>query len=76
MPTVTIEEAQNKLGELIRALNPGQEVVITENNLPVARLLPTDPAPPKQLRQFGTLRGTVLSIEHFDEPLGDFEEYM
>jgi prevent-host-death family protein len=76
MPTVTIEEAQNKLSELIHRLTPGEEVVITENDQPVARLVPTAPTPAKKPRQFGTLHGTVLSMEHFDDPLEDFEEYM
>ena len=43
MPTVTIEEAQNKLSELIHRLVPGEEVVITENDQPVARLARTEP---------------------------------
>ena len=76
MPSVTIEEAQNKLSELIHRLTPGEEVVITENDQPVARLVPTAPTPAKKPRQFGTLKGTVLSMEHFDDPLEDFEEYM
>jgi prevent-host-death family protein len=75
MPTVTIEEAQDKLSELIHRLKPGEEIVITENDHPVARLLPPPPKPARQPRQFGTLKGTVLSMEHFDDPLEDFEEY-
>ena len=43
MGTVTIEEAQNKLSELIHRLTPGDEVVITENNEPVAKLARTEP---------------------------------
>jgi prevent-host-death family protein len=77
MPTVTIEEAQNKLGELIHRLNQGEEVVITENDQPVARLVPAaPPTEPRKVRQLGTLRGTVLSMERFDDPLEDFKEYM
>jgi prevent-host-death family protein len=76
MPAVTIEEAQNRLIELIHRLVPREEVVITENDEPVARLVPTAPAPAKNPRQFGTLRGSVLSMENFDDPVEDFEEYM
>jgi antitoxin (DNA-binding transcriptional repressor) of toxin-antitoxin stability system len=54
MPTVTIEEAQNKLIELSHRLAQGEEVVITENDQPVARLVPTAPAPAKNRRRFGT----------------------
>ena len=39
MATVTIQEAQAKLADLIHKLTPGDEVVITENNQPVAKLI-------------------------------------
>jgi antitoxin (DNA-binding transcriptional repressor) of toxin-antitoxin stability system len=76
MTTITIQEAQASLPDLIHKLAPGEEVVIMENDKPVARLTPTPPEPPKKLRPLGTLRGTVLSMEHFDDPLEEFEEYM
>ena len=37
--TVTVEEAQAKLAELIGTLNPGEEIVITRNNSPIAKLV-------------------------------------
>jgi antitoxin (DNA-binding transcriptional repressor) of toxin-antitoxin stability system len=77
MPTVTIEEAKNTLSELIHRLTPGEEVVITENDQPIARLMAaTPPCEPRKVPRLGTLRGTVLSMEHFDDPLEDFKEYM
>ena len=76
MATVTIEEAKNKLSELIHRLTPGAEIVITENDQPVARLVPAVPlSEPRKLPRLGTLRGTVLSMERFDDPLEDFKEY-
>ena len=75
MSTVTIEEAQAKLSDLIHKLTPDEEVVITENNQPVARLIATTPGRPK--RKLGTLKGTVLYMApDFDAPLEDFKEYM
>ena len=38
MTTITIQEAQAKLLELIHRLSPGDQVLITENNQPVALL--------------------------------------
>lgn len=76
MATVTIREAQANLAELIHRIGPGEEVVITEDDKPVAKLVATPPEPPKKPRQPGTLRGTVLSMEHFDDPLEEFQEYM
>jgi antitoxin (DNA-binding transcriptional repressor) of toxin-antitoxin stability system len=77
MATITIQEAQANLADLIHRLIPGEELVITENDRAVAKLVVTaPPEPPQGLRQLGTLRGTVLSMEHFDDPLEEFEEYM
>jgi prevent-host-death family protein len=76
MTTITIQEAQTRLSELIHRLTPGEEVIITENNQPVARLILTAP-PGRKPRQPGRLRGTVLYMApDFDAPLEDFKEYM
>ena len=75
MTTVSIQEAEAKLSELIRKLKPGDEVVITENNQPVARLV--HPATSRAPRKLGTLKGTVTYMApDFDEPLDEFKEYM
>ncbi len=37
--TISIDEAQAKLKDLIHRLAPGEEVVITENQQPVAKLV-------------------------------------
>ena len=76
MSSVTLEEAQARLVELIEHLAPGEEVVITRNDQPVAKLI----AAWEQQhlpRRPGTLRGTVLYMApDFDAPLEDFKEYM
>ena len=66
MPTVTIEEAQVKLLDLIHALQPNEEIIITENNQPVARLTPLQ-AP----RVPGIAQGKVTDA--FFEPLSEEE---
>jgi antitoxin (DNA-binding transcriptional repressor) of toxin-antitoxin stability system len=74
---ISIQEAQTKLPELIHDLHEGVEVVITEHNQPVARLLPAGGAAQRTPRQSGTLRGTVLHMApDFDAPLDDLKEYM
>lgn len=74
MTTVSIDEAKTKLLELIHKLQPGDEVLITENNLPVARLTPAAQQPRRRL---GTLKGTVTYMApDFDAPLEEFKEYM
>lgn len=76
MTTVTIKEAQSALADIIHRLSPGEEVVITENDQPVARLVPTSAIPKKAHRQLGTMKGSVLYMApDFDAPLDDFKDY-
>ena len=75
MTTVSLQEAQAKLPELIHALSPGEELVIMENHFPVAKLVAPPLASPA--RKLGGLRGTVLYMApDFDAPLDEFKEYM
>jgi antitoxin (DNA-binding transcriptional repressor) of toxin-antitoxin stability system len=72
--TITLEEAQAKLRELIHQLPPGEELVITENDRPVATLTTTQPEVPRE-RRLGTQRGSVLYMApDFDAPLDEFKE--
>jgi antitoxin (DNA-binding transcriptional repressor) of toxin-antitoxin stability system len=73
MATIMLEEAQTHLKELIEQLQPGEEVTLTRDDKPVATLKAVPAS--RLLPQLGTLKGTVLSMEHFDDPLEEFEEY-
>lgn len=78
MPSIAINEAKAKLDELIHRLTPGEELVITENDQPVAKLVSTEPLGglPK-VPKLGTQWGSVLYMAlDFDAPLDDFTEYM
>jgi prevent-host-death family protein len=75
MTTVTLEEAQAHLPELIDHLQPGEPLVITRNEKPVARLLAEEP-PKRKPRKAGSAKGTLTIIQDDDEHLKDFEEYM
>ena len=77
MATVSLQDAQAKLPELIHQLPPGGELVITENDQPVARLVAPQGRLHGEPRRPGTLRGTVLYMApDFDAPLDEFKEYM
>jgi prevent-host-death family protein len=68
--TVSVDEAQNKLQDLVAQALAGDEVIITESGKPVARLVPVM-AHSKKKRIAGLNRGTILTSEDFDEPLPD-----
>jgi antitoxin (DNA-binding transcriptional repressor) of toxin-antitoxin stability system len=75
--TITIEEAQAKLKELIHQLVPGDEVIITEDQQPVAKLVNERSKPKPGLRPPpGLGKGFISVISDDDEHLKDFEEYM
>ena len=77
MTAITLDNAQANLSQLIHKLNPGEEVVITENDQPVAKLVAAEVPVPKKPRQLGTMKGTVLYMApDFDAPCPGFEEYM
>jgi len=74
MPTVTVEDAQARLPDLIAGLRPGESVVITRGPTPVARL--TAEEPPRVPRVPGSAKGVLVVVAEDDDHLRDFEEYM
>jgi prevent-host-death family protein len=71
----TIEEAQAKLSELIDKLAPGEEVIITRNEQPVAKLVGQQ-RPIRKPRRPGSAKGKLVILAEDDEHLQDFKDYM
>lgn len=77
MQTITVQEAQSRLAEIIEKMTPGEEVVLTRDDKPIATIRAAAPLPTRKPRQLGTLRGTVLYIApDFDAIPEGFEEYV
>jgi antitoxin (DNA-binding transcriptional repressor) of toxin-antitoxin stability system len=76
MQTIPLEQAEGHLAEIIEKLPPGEEVVLTRGDNPVATIRATLPAP-REPPQFGTLKGSILYIApDFDEIPEGFEDYL
>jgi prevent-host-death family protein len=75
MSAVPIEEAQAKLSELIDNLAPGEEVMITRNQQPVAKLVGQQ-KPERKPRRPGSAKGKLVILAEDDEHLEDFKDYM
>ena len=75
MTTVTLEEAQAKLPELIERLATGEEMLITRNQEPIARLT-AEEKPKRKPRKAGSAKGMLTILADDDEHLKDFAEYM
>ena len=75
MSTMTIEEAQAKLSEVIDKLAPGEEVIITRNQQPVAKLVGQQRLIRKSRRP-GSAKGKLVILAQDDEHLKDFKDSM
>jgi antitoxin (DNA-binding transcriptional repressor) of toxin-antitoxin stability system len=74
MTTVTIEEAQAKLPQLIDELAPGEGLVIIRDARPIAQLVGLPAEKPHPVPGRG--RGKFVIVSEDDEHLKDFEDYM
>jgi antitoxin (DNA-binding transcriptional repressor) of toxin-antitoxin stability system len=75
MRTLNLDDAQARLREVVTALQPGEEIVLTDNGQPLARLVRTERTswPCKA----GSAKDKILWIApDFDAPLEEFKEYM
>lgn len=74
--TLTVEEAQARLSDVLRGLSPGDEVVITDAGKPVATLTAPPPPPPAPRPGPGLLKGQIVYMAaDFDAPLDDLSGY-
>ena len=73
MRTIPLEQAMGHLSEIIEKLSPGEEVVITRGDQPVARLISAKNAlrPPP-----GLGKGMITVLSEDDDHLKQFAEYM
>lgn len=71
MTTVGIAEAKNMLPELIRAVEAGEQVVITRHGVPVAQIGP--PPAPKRKVILGGMEGQIRFKPGWNEAITEEE---
>lgn len=77
MTTVTLEEAQAALPDILHRLQPGEEVTITDGGRPMALVKKADTPPKPRLRPPpGLGKGMITVVSDDDDHLADFAEYM
>jgi antitoxin (DNA-binding transcriptional repressor) of toxin-antitoxin stability system len=73
---VAVEDMKETLTELLDRLKPGEVIILTRNNQPVARLS-AEPAPNPRLRlPPGLGKGMITIVSNDEDHLKDFAEYM
>ena len=71
MTQLDISQAKAYLSKLLDLAIKGEEIVITQDNKPVAKISPI-----KRPLKRGSAKNQVWMSDDFDEPLEDFKEYM
>jgi antitoxin (DNA-binding transcriptional repressor) of toxin-antitoxin stability system len=75
MQTISVQDAQTHLAEIIEKLPPGGEVELTDNGQPLAKLVKA--ARTSWPCKAGSAKDTVhWMAPDFNAPLEDFKEYM
>jgi antitoxin (DNA-binding transcriptional repressor) of toxin-antitoxin stability system len=74
MQQVDIIDAKIQIESLLQFALQGEEVIITQNNQPILKLIQF--LQPIKRRQRGSAKGQIWMSPDFDEPLEDFREYM
>ncbi len=66
---ITLQEAENHLNELLELVDQGEEIIITKDDKPCAKLvgIPSVNNP----RTFGQHKGKAWMSDDFNEPLPD-----
>jgi prevent-host-death family protein len=67
MKTVNIYEAKTRLSQLVDQAASGEDVVVSRNGRPLARLTRLE-SPLRRVR-FGVLKGQIVVPDDFDKPL-------
>jgi prevent-host-death family protein len=75
MTLIALEDAGPRLSQLIEDARDGEEIILTRDSAPVAKLVPLGQAAPRP--RFGSAKDVILYIaDDFDAPLEDFKDYM
>ena len=75
MATITLEDAQTQLAELLGRLEPGEEITITDQGKPLAQVKKCERTSwPCQAGSYQ--KAEFRMAPDFDAPLDELEEYM
>lgn len=75
MTVVELYQAEGQLEKLVEEAEAGEEILITRDGKPVARLV-APAAESSAERVPGSAKGLFTVPDDFDAPLDDFREYM
>lgn len=74
MQRVELDNVQGRITDLIETALQGKEVVITQADQPILKLVRIEPNTVQRKR--GSAKGLVRMADDFDAPLDNFQSYM
>jgi antitoxin (DNA-binding transcriptional repressor) of toxin-antitoxin stability system len=78
MHTIDVSQLQSLIPRLLEAVGAGEEVIITRNAEPFAKLSLVNGKHTKPAVRWepGSAKGLIQMREDFDDPIEDFAEYL
>ena len=73
--TLAMEDLRMSVPELVDSLAPGDEVMLTRNHLPVAKLV-SEAIAPRRPRVPGNCKGMITLLVEDNEHLEGFADYL
>lgn len=74
MQQIELDQVQTQLSQILQKALAGEEVLITQADQPILKLVRVATAPPRRKR--GSAKGQIRIAPDFDAPLDDFQAYM
>lgn len=75
MRLIAVNDAAAQLAEIVRQAESGEEIILTQDEIPIAKIGPVSEISPCARR--GSMKGMVLAIaDDFDEIPQGFEAYV
>jgi antitoxin (DNA-binding transcriptional repressor) of toxin-antitoxin stability system len=75
MKTYELDHSPPGLHTMVEEVQGGEEILLTEHEQPVAKLVPVAPQASVHPKA-GTLAGSLWMADDFNAPLADFQDYM
>lgn len=72
MEVIEIEKSSTDLKKLLQQVKDGGEILITDHQIPVAKLIGMN-TPPKKAK-FGSAKNLITIADDFDAPIEDFSD--
>jgi antitoxin (DNA-binding transcriptional repressor) of toxin-antitoxin stability system len=76
MHQITIQEAESHISSVFSDVLGGEEIVLTDHDLPVMKMTPIAPMDGTNRLKFGMLKGKIWISDDFNDTPEEFAEYM